>query len=66
MPNPKSVYAVLRGCTLCLCCAAECPAGAITITRRSAVIDPQRCTGCGRCARGCPYDAIVEVPAPQP
>ncbi|HRU05925.1 MAG TPA: 4Fe-4S binding protein [Candidatus Brocadiia bacterium] len=54
-------YAVKRGCVLCLTCAHECPAMAITMTPEGAVIDPAKCVGCGRCAENCPSDAIVEV-----
>jgi len=54
-------YAVKRGCVLCLTCAHECPAHAITMTPQGAVIDPATCVGCRRCAENCPSDAIVEI-----
>lgn len=54
-------YAVTRGCTMCCTCQQECSFGAVTLTRAGAVIDPQKCTGCGACYRNCPSDAIVKM-----
>lgn len=44
-------------CTACGRCAANCPAGAITIDK-FARIDPQKCIGCGSCIVVCPEHAV--------
>lgn len=55
------VYAVRRGCVFCCTCIHVCPAGAITMDKDGAAIDPDKCTGCGKCADECPSEAVVEV-----
>jgi ferredoxin len=54
-------YAVTNGCTCCGSCIWECPSGAVTIGVKSAVIDPEKCAGCGACAGNCAAEAITEV-----
>jgi len=46
-------------------CAVVCPQDAITIDekRNVAVIDPEKCTGCGLCVDQCPKGIIELVPA---
>jgi len=58
----KYIYEVSRGCTRCLMCYYECPVKAITIIPdKTAVIDKDKCTGCGKCARNCASEAIVKI-----
>jgi len=45
-------------CTLCLECAAVCPASAIAAGDEAAVIDAARCTGCAECLAACPTGAM--------
>lgn len=46
------------GCIACRRCVKECPAQAIEIRENHAVIDPAKCTGCGKCAAVCPTGVI--------
>ena len=56
----KYYYKVDGGCVLCLCCIYGCPVRAIRVEEDvSAVIDPDKCIGCGMCARGCPAGCIA-------
>lgn len=53
-------YTVKGGCVLCLMCVYECPVGAISIKENvSAVIDANKCIGCGRCYKNCQAAAIT-------
>jgi len=38
----------------------NCPNQAVTVTEFHAVIDQEKCTGCGTCAEKCPKKAIVK------
>ena len=56
----KFVYEVKGGCALCLMCVYECKVGAISIKENvSAVIDQDKCIGCGRCYNNCQAEAII-------
>ena len=58
----KVYYKVGGGCVLCLCCVYECPAGAVSVKENvSAVIDKDRCLGCGRCYNECQAEAIIKI-----
>ncbi len=58
----KYIYQVGEGCALCLCCVYGCPVRAITVEEDvSAVIDPDKCIGCGKCFDNCQAEAIVRV-----
>ena len=59
-------YVVTDACRGCLAhrCLKSCRFGAINIVNQRAVIDPDKCTECGKCATACPYNAIVEVLRP--
>ena len=55
-------YRVAHGCTRCCMCYYECRHGAITIVANvSAVIDADKCVGCGRCFETCASEAIERV-----
>lgn len=48
---------------LCICCEAcgeACEPQVIDYSGDWAVIDEERCTGCGECVYVCPMDAIEE------
>lgn len=50
------------GCTMCCIackkCEKECPADAIHVTDLLAVVDYEKCTGCGTCVSVCPQNCI--------
>ncbi|MDO8444521.1 MAG: DUF362 domain-containing protein [Deltaproteobacteria bacterium] len=46
------------GCTGCESCYKWCPAGAITVEGRKALIDANICIGCGKCIIVCPEKTI--------
>lgn len=55
-----SIYKVEQGCTICGMCLASCPAGAIRVTPKGAVIDQDKCKHCGICWRECASEAIIK------
>lgn len=59
-PNKgKTVTAVCSaGCIGCRMCTKVCEAGAIHMEGDMAVIDYEKCTGCGACAEKCPRKII--------
>ena len=58
----KVYYNVKGGCALCMTCLYQCPVQAITLIEDvSAVIDKEKCLGCGRCFDSCQPGAIVRV-----
>jgi ferredoxin len=42
-----------KGCIACTKCVRECPVTAIVMEDNLAVIDPEKCNGCGHCAEIC-------------
>ncbi|MDR3312025.1 MAG: 4Fe-4S binding protein [Spirochaetaceae bacterium] len=48
-------------CVNCGACEGECPAGAITESGGTRVIDEAACLSCGVCTGACPAEAIVEA-----
>ena len=44
-------------------CVAVCELDAISIRRGVAVVDPDKCRGCGKCATTCPKNVISILPA---
>ncbi len=58
----RSIYRVRGGCTLCAMCYYVCPTKAISLKPNvTAVIDAEKCIGCGQCADNCQVEAIVRV-----
>lgn len=47
-----------KACTACGLCAHWCPASAISMTEKNAVIDKAKCIGCGQCLAVCRFDAV--------
>ena len=45
-------------CIGCQICVAECPVGAIEMSKGAAFINPEICIGCGKCFDVCPVDAV--------
>lgn len=52
------------GCIGCMKCQKNCEAGAITVSNFLAVIDPEKCTNCGKCAEVCPSKCITDLIPP--
>ena len=48
-----------KACTLCGMCVEWCPAGAVTLQEKSALIDSSICIGCGQCLAVCRFDAVA-------
>jgi len=49
----------VKECTRCGLCVQWCPASAITMGEKSAVIDSAKCIGCGQCLAVCRFDAVA-------
>ena len=45
-------------CDGCQACEWSCPAHAVTVMDRMAIVDPDECTDCGTCTQVCPRAAI--------
>ncbi len=54
----SKIYRVTKGCTGCYTCIYECPGGAISFGMEGAVIDEEKCVGCGICYENCASEAI--------
>lgn len=58
----KRKFRVRGGCELCMTCIYQCPTQAITLIEDvAAVINEEKCIGCGKCRDACQPGAIVEV-----
>jgi len=49
------------GCVRCEACVNICPHGAIRMENNLPVIDPAKCTNCGRCVASCPTKVISHL-----
>ncbi len=47
-----------ENCVLCGLCQKHCPAGAISLGKSKANIDPEKCIGCAECLAFCRYGAV--------
>ena len=63
---PTKSIRITGYCRKCLAhpCKNECPAGAIIMEEKGAIIDQDKCIKCGRCIMGCPYSAIIQYERP--
>lgn len=63
---PTDQFFVTNNCRKCLAhpCTSVCPVKAITIGKRAAIIDTDKCIKCGRCVQACPYNSIVRFGRP--
>lgn len=50
-----------NACIACKKCEKNCPEGAIKVVDNLAVIDYEKCTGCGVCIEGCPTHCLVTL-----
>lgn len=62
----KSRFMVSELCHGCLSrkCETSCNFRAVTVEKRKAHIDQEKCKSCGLCLKSCPYGAIVKVTVP--
>ena len=50
---------IVEKCTRCGRCVEGCSVAAMTLDKKSAVVDLQLCIGCGECVARCAYEAIA-------
>jgi indolepyruvate ferredoxin oxidoreductase alpha subunit len=64
--QPSAVITILDTCIGCEKCtgAFECPALSMDRENNVAVVDQDRCIGCGTCIPVCPVNAIVAEKRP--
>ena len=63
---PPRAFDVTDNCRKCLAhpCTNVCPVNAVSIGKKRAIIDRDKCIKCGKCKDTCPYSAIVEFHRP--
>lgn len=59
-------FLITEGCQGCLAhpCTDVCPARAVSLQNRRAVIDQDKCVKCGRCKGVCSFEAIIRQVRP--
>ena len=50
-----------NACIACTKCVKVCEQGAISIVSNLAVIDYEKCNGCGACADACPTGGLTKI-----
>ncbi|WP_028856879.1 monomeric [FeFe] hydrogenase [Psychrilyobacter atlanticus] len=63
---PSGQYYATDLCRNCIAqsCKAICPKNAVTFSNGRAIIDAEKCVGCGLCEKACDYSAIVKLSRP--
>lgn len=63
---PTKTYSVTENCRRCIGhpCVNVCPVNAISIDKKKANIDKEKCIRCGKCKEVCPYSAIIMYDRP--
>lgn len=63
---PTGQYYATDLCRNCLAhsCESVCPKDAVTFSNGRAIIDNEKCIGCGLCEKACDYSAIVKLSRP--
>ena len=60
----KAAMAVCKtSCIACRMCERTCQHDAVHVIDNLAIIDPEKCVGCGDCAVKCPKHAILDLAA---
>ena len=49
---------IKKNCKICKVCEIWCPVDAIKMGKDTAIIDPEKCIGCGECLAVCQFDAV--------
>ena len=63
---PTKTYEVTDQCRRCIGhpCQTTCPVNAVTIDKKKAHIDQEKCIKCGKCKDVCPYGVIIMYDRP--
>lgn len=63
---PTKTFEVTNHCRKCIAhpCMNVCPVNAISMDKKQAVIDQNKCIKCGKCQAACPYSAIIKYDRP--
>ena len=59
--GPVTMKACSNGCIGCMLCVKTCQHDAIKVTNFLAIIDQDKCTGCGDCVAKCPKHVILDI-----
>lgn len=63
---PSKTVEVTDNCRKCIAhpCINVCPVNAVTMDKKQAVINRDKCIKCGKCLQACPYHAIIQYDRP--